>query len=479
MNKPFGSSSEFVEAKSASAPIEAVAAVPSGIVGAPSLERRRLRFYAGMMAGDLVTIVVAFLFAGLLYEGSWLGTRAAMQGQLLLPIFYTIAFYNRTYSSRVLIDPRLAMRKASMALVVAAVLLNFVAFYTKSNAEFSRGSFTLGLLFSLFGLALARWLATRIVQILWQGVVQNQMVVADGGPQFHLENAQRINAEEAGLRADPEDPYMLDRLGRLMRNQDRVVISCPSERRAKWAFVLKAAGVRGELVSEPAHALGALGVIRYEALDRTTLIVSTGPLALQSRVIKRGFDIIVASLALIALLPILLWAALRIKFEDGGPVLFAQRRLGRGNRFFNMLKFRSMSDSSCDKDGTSSTARDDQRVTKIGARLRSTSVDELPQLVNVLRGEMSLVGPRPHALGSRANNKLFWEVDGQYWQRHSLKPGMTGLAQVRGYRGATECEDDLTQRLQSDLEYIEGWSLIRDIRIIWRTWHVLRHDKAY
>ena len=160
-------------------------------------------------------------------------------------------------------------------------------------------------------------------------------------------------------------------------------------------------------------------------------------------------------------------------------MLFIQRRMGRGNQFFDMFKFRSMRIEKLDHDGQASTARDDERITRVGRFIRSTSIDELPQLINVLRGDMSIVGPRPHALGSRANNKLFWEVDGQYWQRHCLKPGLTGLAQVRGHRGATEREADLTDRLQADLEYIADWSIRRDLAIILRTIAVLRHQNAY
>ena len=194
---------------------------------------------------------------------------------------------------------------------------------------------------------------------------------------------------------------------------------------------------------------------------------------------KRGFDVVAAIAGLIALSPLLLFIAVWIKLEDGGPVLFVQRRLGQGNQFFDMLKFRSMREEKNDHNGDRSTARDDDRITREGAFIRRTSIDELPQLMNVLRGDMSIVGPRPHALGSRANNKFFWEVDGQYWQRHCLKPGLTGLAQVRGHRGATEQEKDLTDRLQSDLEYISGWSLRRDLEIIFRTVRVLSHENAY
>ena len=126
-----------------------------------------------------------------------------------------------------------------------------------------------------------------------------------------------------------------------------------------------------------------------------------------------------------------------------------------------------------------STSRDDDRVTRVGRLIRRTSIDELPQLINVLKGEMAIVGPRPHALGSQAGDKLFWEVDGRYWERHALKPGLTGLAQVRGLRGATDREEDLSARLEADLEYLDGWSLWRDLRIVFSTIRVLSHDRAF
>ncbi len=146
---------------------------------------------------------------------------------------------------------------------------------------------------------------------------------------------------------------------------------------------------------------------------------------------------------------------------------------------FKMLKFRSMRAERSDQAGNASTARDDDRITRVGRLIRSTSIDELPQLINVLLGDMSIVGPRPHAIGSRAANKLFWEIDERYWHRHATKPGLTGLAQVRGFRGATDHESDLTNRLQADLEYLNHWSIWKDIQIILMTFKVLVHKNAY
>ncbi|MGJ3628242.1 sugar transferase [Sphingomonas sp. MMS24-JH45] len=116
---------------------------------------------------------------------------------------------------------------------------------------------------------------------------------------------------------------------------------------------------------------------------------------------------------------------------------------------------------------------------RVGRIIRATSVDELPQLLNVLLGSMSIVGPRPHALGSLAGQQLFWEVDERYWHRHVLKPGITGLAQVRGFRGATHLRSDLTQRLHADLEYVVDWSVLRDLAILISTFRVLVHRNAF
>lgn len=445
----------------------------------PSLERRRMRAFIAMLFGDMAILLMAFATAGLIYEGEWWQDRAVLGAQLLTPLFLTISFYNNAYSARVLVNLRYAARKVAMSLLIAAALLNFIAFYLKANAEFSRVVFTLGLAFSLPMLIAFRWAVMRTVKNLWQGRVRNELILHAGGPSFALEHARAFDTRQMGLDPESKDPYMLDRLGKLLQNQDKVVVSCPRDERGAWAFLLKSAGVSGEIVSEPAHELGALGVNRYEGQERTTLIVSTGPLGLRARITKRAFDTAVATIGLVCLTPLILLVAIAIKVEDGGPVFFVQRRMGRGNRFFNLLKFRSMGAEKLDPSGGESTARDDARVTKVGRFIRTTSIDELPQLLNVLRGEMSLVGPRPHALGSRANAKLFWEVDNRYWRRHSLRPGLTGLAQVRGLRGSTDHEVDLTDRLQADLEYIKDWSLKRDIGIMLQTLSVLRHDRAY
>jgi polysaccharide biosynthesis protein PslA len=201
----------------------------------------------------------------------------------------------------------------------------------------------------------------------------------------------------------------------------------------------------------------------------------TSPIAGWHANLKRGIDIVVALLALVLHSPLLLLVALIIKLDSPGPVLFRQRRIGLYGRPFELLKFRTMHHRPCDNGWLQQARPRDPRVTRVGALLRRTSVDELPQLWHVLRGDMSLVGPRPHAPGTCAGTTPFEQVTDRYAQRHRVRPGMTGLAQVRGWRGETDTEEKLLLRLDSDLEYITTWSLWLDCRILARTAATVLH----
>ncbi len=444
---------------------------------APPLERRRLQSYLVLMAGDIAAIACGFALAGYVYLG-WEGAgQTFVQAQLLLPIFLTIALYNGSYNIHVLSNPADGMLRASFALGLSSVTLVFIAFYTKSSTEFSRVAFTMG---GVFSACLLVWVRMQLRSfVAWRCGTQviNELVIDDEGPSVGLPGAIVVSAKALALVPDIASPHALDRIGLVLRNIDRVVVSCPPERRGAWALILKGANIAGEVLDESVIELGAQGA--REAGGHGWLLVSRGPLGMRARATKRLFDMAAAGMALIVLSPVMLVVALAILIEDGRPVLFIQRRMGRGNRFFDMAKFRSMAKARHDRDGEVSTARGDDRITRVGRFIRRTSLDELPQLFNVLRGDMSLVGPRPHAIGSQAGDKLFWEVDSRYWQRHSLRPGLTGLAQIRGLRGSTDHEADLANRLQADLEYLEGWSIWRDIRIIMLTLDVLVHDRAY
>jgi lipopolysaccharide/colanic/teichoic acid biosynthesis glycosyltransferase len=184
---------------------------------------------------------------------------------------------------------------------------------------------------------------------------------------------------------------------------------------------------------------------------------------------KRVFDIVAASAALLFFMPLLIAIALAIKITSRGPVLFHQSRYGFRNRFFRIYKFRTMRMDACDLRGVKQTVQGDARITPLGRILRKTSLDEIPQLINVIKGDMSLVGPRPHVPGMLAATLPYEDLVPYYHQRHSARPGITGLAQVNGCRGSTVESNRAISRIDYDLDYIEKWSLGMDIMIIVRT----------
>ncbi len=197
--------------------------------------------------------------------------------------------------------------------------------------------------------------------------------------------------------------------------------------------------------------------------------LNRAPLTRAECAAKRFFDLGLASLTLISLTPLMLMTALLIKLDSSGPVLFRQKRNGFNGHAFDILKFRTMHVLE-NGPAIEQATRNDPRVTRLGRWLRRSSIDELPQLFNVLRGEMSLVGPRPHAA---SHNSKYENLIANYAFRHHVKPGLTGWAQVNGYRGETREIDQMENRVEHDLWYINNWSLLLDLRIILKTIVVL------
>jgi exopolysaccharide biosynthesis polyprenyl glycosylphosphotransferase len=429
------------------------------------------------MVLDGLAILASFLFAGFIYLQEFPSEVALREAMLIAPMFLMFGFHGGFYKSELVFSMRRSVYICAYALAVSATFFFFVTFYSKSSAEFSRAIFTIGCLQSAASILAVRWLARLWVRRVIGPSLHNTVIIHAGGPAIHMDHAFHIDAAEHHLSPDASDPANLDRLGRYMQNMDRVIISCCPEDRDLWAPLLRAAGVTGEFVSDALRRLGALKIQNEPGFS--SVVVSVRPLGVEARVMKRLMDVSLSSAALLVLAPLMAITALLIRLEDGGPVLFRQRRMGTGNRFFWIYKFRSMRVEAGDANAGRLTSRDDDRTTRVGKFIRRTSIDELPQLFNVWRGDMSLVGPRPHALGALAGEKLYWEIDGRYWNRHVLKPGITGLAQIKGFRGSTDEEEDLTNRLQADLEYIAKWSLWLDFKILIKTCRVLVHSNAY
>ncbi|MEP0233266.1 undecaprenyl-phosphate glucose phosphotransferase [Roseibium sp.] len=197
-------------------------------------------------------------------------------------------------------------------------------------------------------------------------------------------------------------------------------------------------------------------------------------------VAKRVFDVVFASLALITLFPVMIVAAIAIKLDSKGPVLFRQKRYGFNNEIIDVLKFRSMYTEMADPDAKSVVTRNDSRVTRVGRFIRKSSIDELPQLFNVLRGDLSLVGPRPHAVNAHTDNHTWDEVVDGYFARHKVKPGVTGWAQINGWRGEVDRPTKIQKRVECDVYYIENWSILFDLKILFMTpFSLFNTENAY
>jgi exopolysaccharide biosynthesis polyprenyl glycosylphosphotransferase len=196
-----------------------------------------------------------------------------------------------------------------------------------------------------------------------------------------------------------------------------------------------------------------------------TIQVLRPPLSVFDLAVKRGFDIFVAAVGLMMLSPLLFFVSLAIKLDSRGPILFRQNRHGYNNEVIPVIKFRTMTVVENGETATTFTQAkaNDSRLTRLGRILRRTNIDELPQLFNVLRGEMSIIGPRPHPI---ALNAMFQERIAPFSRRHNVKPGLTGWAQVNGFRGATDTLEKMQRRIKHDLYYIDNWSFMLDLKIM-------------
>jgi lipopolysaccharide/colanic/teichoic acid biosynthesis glycosyltransferase len=431
---------------------------------------------------DTFAIVCSFALVSILHlhRGNY-DSGTAEQIAIMIPTFLIVALFCRSYSPTLIQDSWASIGRALRAMAITCATVVLVAFFLRLGEDWSRLGFIVHCAFAAVLVAILRYSFGNHASFLIGGEpyevlyidetadVAAHELLTDGAP---LPKPLRDQFDPTSL-----SPASYDRFAQSIGMADRVVVRCAADRRHFWAQALKGADVQGELLAPELAVLHPLDCSFHGGMP--TMVVSRGPLGLRHRLVKRTFDIFVAGSALVVLSPLLAVTALIIRMQDGGPVFFRQIRVGRSNRQFRILKFRSMYVAGSDEAGNRSASRSDDRITPFGRFIRATSIDELPQLLNVIGGDMSIVGPRPHALGSTADNLLFWDIDERYWQRHVMKPGLTGLAQVRGYRGATNCKEDLLNRLQSDLEYLRSWTIWRDFAIVLRTLGVLFHKNAY
>jgi len=345
----------------------------------------------------------------------------------------------------------------------------------------------------------ARIVATRVLaRMTAAGYFDTSIAVYGGGGiaervRAHLSDP-RLGIRFAGVFDDRQEPNRIDptapavtgrlddlvalaRAGRL----DQIIIALPQAADRRTAMIARqleplpvsvhiVTHIVSDLVDDgPLHNVSNLGPVGL-------LDVKSKPFADWSGIVKKAEDYVLGSVMLVLALPLMALVALAIRLDSPGPVFFRQARRGRNLVPFDVYKFRTMSVIESGSDIRQATT-DDPRVTRVGRVLRRFSLDELPQLFNVMRGEMSLVGPRPHAV---VHDDQFSELLARYTNRHQVLPGMTGLAQVRGYRGETDTMEKLERRIVHDLEYIRTWSFWLDLKILFLTvTHVLSGRNAH
>jgi Undecaprenyl-phosphate glucose phosphotransferase len=261
-------------------------------------------------------------------------------------------------------------------------------------------------------------------------------------------------------------------LGLIRRDQvDLVLVALP------WCNPEHTRATVTRIATAPVDVFMVPGLDGFAFCDRPAMTCAGVPLLLASRrpldgwqaVVKRGEDLVLASLLLLLTAPAMIAISIAVKLTSRGPIFFRQPRMGFNNQVIEVLKFRTMYEHLSDKGAAQQTARNDKRVTRVGAFLRRASLDELPQLLNVVRGDMSLVGPRPHALETTAGGLPLDVAAPEYASRHRVKPGITGWAQVNGHRGALDSVEKIVNRVNHDLYYIENWSLCLDLKILLKT----------
>lgn len=402
------------------------------------------------------------------------------------------------------IDTRFSVRTGWTRMMTAwlstGMFLMTLGFLLKVSEEFSRGWALVW--FAIGGGAL---LTVRAAGTFWmkrlkvRGVFNHRVAIFGAGSQGdrlakYIMGNEKLTIDLVGFFDDrlperlPEREVRLPLYGNLQDliaqirrgGVDQVIVALP------WSAEKRLQEVVAELAITPVRIRLAPDLATFAFSQRPVVLLGDlpvmtlfeRPISGFDQLIKKAEDMIVGALALIILSPVLLLFAIAIKLDSPGPIFFQQDREGFNNLRFKIWKFRSMRADRCEADGITQARKDDDRITRVGRFMRRTSIDELPQLFNVMTGEMSLVGPRPHAPSTKAGDRVFSDVVAHYAARHKVKPGMTGWAQVHGWRGETDTEEKLLKRLEHDLYYIENWSVLLDFVILARTAVTLAFQKT-
>ena len=394
------------------------------------------------------------------------------------------------------------MPRVLLAWTAAFALLLAGAFFLKAGHEFSRvwfaGWYVTGIVVLIGERLIVAGLVRRWTQ---QGRLYRRAAIYGGGAiserLIHdLEVDMDADVRITGIFDDRGDDRVdrviagYPRLGGLKQlvsfarssRLDMIIVALPIAAEKRVIELTRALAILPAEVKMPARASELRFTSEtYSRVGNVAMIdLLEKPIADWGSVSKWLFDKVVGTLALILLAPLMLAVAAAIKLDSRGPALFRQKRYGFNNELIEVFKFRSMYTDRCDANASKLVTKDDPRVTRVGRFIRKTSIDELPQLFNVILGNLSLVGPRPHALEAKAAGDLYDNVVDGYFARHKVKPGITGWAQINGWRGETDTPEKIQKRVECDIYYIENWSLLLDTYILLKTpFALLKSENAY
>ncbi len=417
------------------------------------------------------------------------------------PAIVLLFHIRRLYTIEALLKPARVVGGLSATFMAVFAAFAGVMFLSKTGSHFSRLWLASWLSSSLALTILYRLAAARHLRRLKNNgqLLRRCALVGGGEPARRLVEALESTATDIEIvgvfddRHDHRSPATIGRhrkLGTIAElvefarrsRVDLLAVTFPLTAESRLMQVLRQLRVLPVDIRLSAHMQGLRFRPRaYSYVGAVPFLdLADKPIANWASLVKGFEDKLLASLALIGLSPLMAMTALAIKLDSRGPVLFRQKRYGFNNELIEIFKFRSMHVESSDPDAVRLVTRDDKRVTRVGRFIRKWSIDELPQLFNVLNGTLSLVGPRPHAREAKARDRLYAEVVDGYFARHRVKPGITGWAQINGWRGETDTEEKLSRRVDHDLYYIENWSMMLDLFIIAATpFALLKGDNAY
>ena len=410
--------------------------------------------------------------------------------------------FSDCYQLQVLRTPRRALGKLLGAWTLSFGVMAMALFFMKSGGTYSRvwfaGWYLSGAAYLVAGRYVVAWALKRWLR---NGILERRAVIVCGGNPArelirNLESQPDNDIRILGVfddRLDRRSPDLIagyPKLGTVAElvefvraaRVDMLIISLPLTAEKRILDLLRKLWILPVDIRLAAHSNNLKFRPRaYSHVGKVPMLdVFDKPISDWDSVAKRIFDIFFATIAILCLWPVMIGAALAVKLTSKGPIIFKQKRHGFNNETIMVYKFRSMYTDMADVTAAKAVTKGDPRVTPVGRFLRKSSIDELPQLFNVLTGGLSLVGPRPHAVLAQTHDRVYADVVEGYFARHRVKPGVTGWAQINGWRGEIDSDDKIRFRTAYDLHYIENWSLWFDLKILFLTpIRLLNTENAY